>query len=44
MYAACSAGELALGGAKLGEKIASELKDVRVIDNGKLVAKEGKSH
>ncbi|XTI84206.1 beta-lactamase/transpeptidase-like protein, partial [Cenococcum geophilum] len=34
-------GKLALDDAKLVEKIAPELKDVKVIDNGKLVAKEG---
>lgn len=34
-------GKLALDDAKLVEKIALELKDVKVIDNGKLVAKEG---
>jgi len=33
--------KLALNDAKLVEKIAPELKDVKVIDNGKLVAKEG---
>jgi CubicO group peptidase (beta-lactamase class C family) len=34
-------GKLALDDAKLVEKIALELKDVKVNDNGKLVAKEG---
>ena len=32
--------KLALDDAKLVEKIVPELKDVKVIDNGKLVAKE----
>ena len=32
-------GKLALNDAKLVEKIVPELKDVKVIDNGKLVAK-----
>ena len=34
-------GKPALDDAKLVEKVAPELKDVKVTDNGKLVAKEG---